>query len=179
VDADALTGLLTPQEREAVDRRLGLRPATAPKTWVPPSAGADGSRFAAPQGRGALYLGDTLATCLKAILHHHARLCAASVGTPAGIRALFRHLVFQVAGDLADAAVVRGGGLHDPSNYAPSWGYGRRARAQGLQGVHYRSVRNRRGRCLAIFEERAVRFLRIQFGAVLLEWDGTVSRRIA
>jgi len=76
-------------------------------------------------------------------------------------------------------AAERRPGLHDPSGYGPSWGYGRLARAAGLDGVHYRSVRRRGGRCLAVFQDRAARFSQVVFGAVVLEWDGSCSRRIA
>ena len=178
-ESNTLASLLTASEREAVHRRLGLPASPAQPAWVPASAGERGGRFAEPHGPGALYLGNDLATCMQEVAHHHALNCAASVGTPPGARAVFQHLRFQVSATLADAAALRGGGLHDPSNYAPSWSFGRLARAAGLAGVHYRSVRRRGGRCLALFENRAARFLRVEFGAVVLEWDGRGSRRVA
>ena len=177
-EADILAGLLAPAERQAVHRRLGLPPPPGP-AWVPASAGAAGSRFAAPLGPGALYLASNLATCIQEVAHHHARQCAASLGTPPGTRAVLRHLVFQMAGTLADASRDRTGGLHHPSEYGPSWAFGSRARAAGLAGVQYRSVRSKDGRCLAVFENRALAFLRVDFGAVVLAWDGVTSHRIA
>lgn len=178
-ESKVLAGLLTVAELDAVNRRLGVPARSASRAWVPGQAGEIGGRFAEPHGHGALYLGNDFATCLKEAAHHHAVNCAASVGTPAGTQAVFRHLIFQVSGTFADASLVRGGGLHDPVDYAPSWSYGRRARAAGLEGVHFRSVRRRGGRCLAVFTNRAARFLRVEDGAVVLEWDGTTSRRIA
>jgi len=177
-ESDILAGLLSAAEMAAVNRRLGLPVPPAP-VWVPPDAGDAGGRFAEPHGPGALYLGRELAGCLGEVEHHHALRCQASVGTPAGARAVFRHLVFEVAGPMADAAAERRPGLHDPADYGPSWGYGRLARAAGLDGVHYRSVRKRGGRCLAVFQSRAARFSHVVFGAVVLEWDGSCSRRIA
>lgn len=178
-ESETIAGLLSTPERDAVNRRLSLRPRNQPPAWIPPRADGEGSRFCEPLGPGALYLGNELPTCLAEVAHHHARHCAASLGTPPGSRAVLRHLIFQVSGTLADATAAPRGGLHDPSTHVPSWAYGRQARAEGLQGVHYRSVRRRGGRCLAIFEERAVRFLRSELGAVILEWDGSTSRRIA
>jgi len=178
-ESKALASLLTANEQDAVNRRLGLPALSDPVAWIPDKTGELGGRFTEPRGPGALYLGNDLSTCLKEIIHHHAVNCAASVGTPAGTQAVFRHLFFQVSGTLADASVVRGSGLHDPLNHAPSWNYGRRARAAGLEGVHFRSVRRRGGRCLAVFNNRAARFLHVEYGAVVLEWDGTISRRIA
>jgi hypothetical protein len=178
-ESDILASLLSVAEVAAIHRRLGLPAANAPAAWVPPSAGGVGARFAEPHGPGALYLALDLETCQAEIIHHHGRWCAESVGMPPGTRAVFRHLVFEVSGAMADATRERGGGLHDRSDYGSSWGYGRLVRAAGLDGVHYRSVRKRGGRCLAVFENRAVRFARVEFGAVVLEWDGTASRRIA
>lgn len=177
-ESNTLAALLTAREQEAVHRRLGI-PTPALPAWIPVTAGEQGGRFAEPHGPGVLYLGNDLATCLKEVAHHHARICAASVGTPPGARAVFRHLIFRVAGTLADAASLHGDGLHDPASYAPSWRFARLARAAALEGVHYRSVRRRGGRCLAVFEPRTARFLRVEFGAVVLEWDGSASQRIA
>jgi len=177
-ESDILASLLTAAEREAVNRRLG-RPTGPTPSWVPPTAPEGGGRFTEPQGPGALYLGNTLETCVAELAYHHGLLCAASVGTPQGTRAVFRHLVFQVAGDFANAAADRKHGLHNPSDYSASWAFGRRAREGGFPGVHYRSVRKRGGRCLAVFEQTVVRFLRFELGAVILEWDGQASRRMA
>lgn len=177
-ESDVLAALLSAEERDAVNRRLG-RVVSQGSRWVPPVMGDRGGRFAEPYGPGALYLGNTLVTCVAEVIHHHGLLCAASVGTPPGTRAVFRHLVFQAVGDFADAARDRRGGLHRPEDYSASWAYGRQVRQAGLPGVHYRSVRKRGGRCLAVFEKRPVRFLRFEFGAVILEWDGMRSARIA
>jgi hypothetical protein len=91
---------------------------------------------------------------------------------------VFRHLVFQVEGRFADASGERRQGLHRPADYGPSWAWGDQVRALGWAGVHYRSVRLRGGRCLAVFDGRAVTLLRAEPGAIILEWDGTRSRRI-
>ena len=177
-EAPILASLLSQAEREAVHRRLDLAPgpgATLP-SWIPTTAGPAGSRFCAPLGPGALYLGNDLATCLAEVAYHHGRACAASLGTPPGTRATLRHLLFQVSGTLADAALDRRQRLHDPFSYGPSWAYGLQVRAEGLPGIHARSVRKRGGRCLAIFQPQPLRRPRATPGAVILEWDGTASR---
>jgi len=175
-ESDLLASLLTAAEVEAVNRRLGLPPAGTP-LWVPSSAGSLGGRFTRPNGPGSLYLGGDLATCVQEVAHHHARHCAASLGTPPGTRAVFRNLRFRVRGTLADAAPDRTGGLHRPEDYGPSWAFGDQARGENRDGVHYRSVRQLGGHCCAVFAARAVTFLGVDFGAVLLEWDGTRSQR--
>ena len=175
-ESDLLASLLTTAEMEAVNRRLGLPPAGAAR-WVPPSAGSLGGRFTRPLGPGSLYLGGDLATCVQEVAHHHARHCAASLGTPPGTRAVFRHLQFQLHGTLANSVRDRAGGLHRPEDYGPSWVFGDRTRRAGLDGVHYRSVRHPGGRCCAVYVDRAASFLRVDFGAVILEWDGTRSQR--
>jgi len=177
-ESDTLVAFLSGAEREALSRRLG-RSSEGPIPWVPALMGDQGGRFAGPHGPGALYLGDTLETCVAEVLYHHGLQCSASVGTPPGTRALFRCLVFQASGAFAEAALDRKGGLHRPDDYAPSWAFGQRVRRAGLPGVHYRSVRRRGGRCLAVFENGALRFLRAEPGAVLLEWDGLRSVRLA
>ncbi len=173
LEADPLAALLAPEERAAVSRRLGH---LFPATWVPPSAGPAGSRYAPPLGPGALYLAADVETCAAEVAHHHARACAASRGTPPGTRAVFRQLAFQVEGIMGDAAAL---GPEDPDDYGPSWGFGTRAREGGLDGILYRSARRTGGRCLAVFNEGAVTFLRAETGAVVLEWDGDQSRRLA
>jgi len=170
-ESDILAALLTAAERDAVNRRLG-RGANARLGWIPPTGSG---RFA--WGFGALYLANDLPTCIDEMIYHHALHCRASEGTPPGTRAVFKHLVFQVDGNFADASGRRA--LHDPLDYGPSWAFGAQARADKLAGVHYRSVRHKGGRCLAAFDETAISYLRMEFGAVVLEWDGGQTVRIA
>jgi hypothetical protein len=177
-ESDVLAGLLTAAERDAVNRRLGLASVLSP-AWVPPSSGPEGGRFVGPRGPGALYLGNNLETCIQEIAYHHAGHCKASTGTPPGTRAVLRHLVFQVDADFADATADRNGGLHKAGDYGPSWAFGRRVLTAELAGVHYRSVRSKGGHCLAVLKNQAITFLRVEFGAVVLEWDGFASHRIA
>lgn len=174
-EASILAAFLSPPEAAAVARRLDSFIAMPP--WIPPNAGP-GGRFAEPHGPGVLYLGHGLDTCLAEFIHHHARICAASIGTPPGARGVFRHQIFTVNGIFAD--VTKGHTpLHDPISYAASWACARLIRAACLDGVHYRSVRRRGGRCLGVFTTSAATFSRAELGAVVLEWDGSTSRRIA
>jgi hypothetical protein len=176
-ESETLAGLLTTAERDAVNRRLGLPSPNLP-IWVPASAGPLGGRFTEPQGPGALYLGGDLQTCLAEVIHHHQAFCAASPGTPPGTRAVFRHLAFQVGGMMAEA-IAHGLGLLDPLDYGPSWTFDRRVRLAGFDGVYYKSVRANDGHCLAVFQDRAATFSHVEFGAVVLVWDGSASIRLA
>jgi RES domain-containing protein len=173
-ESEVLAALLDAEERAAVARRLGYRSDPA---WIPPTTGPQGARFSPPLGPGALYLADGLDTCVAEVAHHHARMCAASRGTPPGTRALFRHLRFGVSGLFADATPDPA--LRDPGDYGPSWAFGARARQEGLDGVHYPSARREEARCLAVFRAGSARLRRTEAGAILLEWDGARSRRIA
>jgi RES domain-containing protein len=176
-NASVLDALLTAGEADAVARRLGLAGPKAP-IWIPGTAGPHGGRFAPPDGHGALYLGNDLSTCLAEVIHHHDLFCSSTPGTARGMHSSFRHLVFQVKGTMADAS-RHGTALRHPTDYAPSWDFGRRVRAARLDGVRYPSVRMAGGACLAVFQNHAVRFDRVDLGAVILEWDGAKSVRIA
>jgi hypothetical protein len=119
-------------------------------------------------------LGDALRTCTAEVAHHHGQLCLESTGTPVGTRATFRHLVFQVDGTLAEVRATAKAAL-EAADDAPSWAVGGDARAAGMDGVRYPSVRLARGRCLAVFEDRALRFDHVEVGLIVLEWDGARS----
>ena len=174
-EASNLAAFLSPPEATAVARRLGSIIATHP--WIPPNAGP-GGRFAEPHGSGVLCLVHDLDTCVADIIHHHTRIWAASIGTPPGARGTFRHLIFTVNGTFVD--ITKGHTpLYDSVSHAASWAYARNVRAACLDGVHYRSIRRRGGRCLGVFTNPAATFSRVEFGAVVLEWDGSASRRIA
>jgi hypothetical protein len=175
-NSSVLDSLLTGAEVAAIARRLG-RPIPVTPDWVPADSGEAGGRFAQPRHAGALYLGNDLETCVAEIIHHHSILCADSDTTPVGMHSTYRHLVFRIAGTMAEAT-RHGRLLLNPSDYAASWNFGRRVRKAQLDGVNYLSVRAPGGTCLAIFENRAVQFHHVEFGAVLLEWDGSRSRRI-
>ena len=175
-ESSALASLLDAAEMAAVNRRLN-RPV--PKlAWVPATMGPEGGRFGAPNGPGVLYLGADLDTCVAEVQHHHALFCAQSTGAPVGTRATFLHLSFGVKGGMADVSKGHTA-LHDPNDYSASWAYGWQVRAADLDGVHYRSVRKRGSRCVGVFKDGAVNLLRQETGAVILEWDGTASRRTA
>jgi hypothetical protein len=112
------------------------------------------------------------------VIHHHTRISRESLGTPPGTRAVFRQLVFRVDGEVAEVAGGRSAVLR-PADYAPSWAFGHQVVVEGLDGVAYPSVRAVGGACLAILQDQAIRLDRVEFGAVVLEWDGTKSARMA
>lgn len=175
-NSSVLSSLLDLEEQAAVNRRLGL-PAPAEPVWIAPTAGPNGGRFTRPGGSGALYLGNDLATCLAEVIHHQNLLFASAPATPRGMRPSFRHLIFRVDGIMAQAT-KHGGSLLHPADYTASWTFGTLVRAANLDGVRYPSVRAAHGTCVAVFGNRAVRFERVDFGAVVLEWDGTAAVRI-
>lgn len=175
-ESEALAAHLSAAQIDAVYRRLRL-PSPALPTWIPATAGQH-CRFAEPGVAGALYLADTIETCVAEVVHHHGRICRESVGTPPGTRAVFRHLLFQVDGRMAEVVGRRSAAMR-ADDYGPSWTFGRKVRAAGLDGIRYPSVRALPGTCLAVLEERAVRFDRVEFGAIVLEWDGSHSNRMA
>jgi hypothetical protein len=176
VNSSILASLLDLEEQRAVNRRLGL-PGPEEVQWIPATSGPHGGRFVRPGGPGALYLGDALATCLAEVIHHQNLLFASAPSTPRGMHTSFRQLVFRVDGAMADAA-RHGRPLRHPIDYAPSWVFGAQVRAARLDGIRYTSVRATRGSCVAAFESGAARFDRVEYGAVVLEWDGSTVVRI-
>lgn len=180
-ESGVLAALLNSSEAEAVRQRLAQRFSTASAlpAWMPGTSGPEGARFAPPNTAGVLFLGDGIETCLAEVAYHFGRLCAASLGTPPGTRGTFRRLRFVVNGTFADTTGKAPAGVHSRVDYSASWGFARQARVANLAGVHYRSARRRGGVCLAVFDHRTVEFKNVEFGAVVMEWDGSAVQRIA
>ena len=180
-ESGVLAALLNASEAEAVRGRLGQRFSAAPAfpIWMPRTSGPEGARFGPPNTAGVLFLGDGIETCLAEVTHHFGRLCSASQGTPPGTRGIFRRVRFAVTGDFADTTSKAPARVHSKTDYSASWGFARQVRAANLAGVRFLSARRRGGVCLAVFDHVMVEFKRVEFGAVVLEWDGARVQRIA
>lgn len=117
---------------------------------------------------GVYSAGDGEEVAIREVAHHHARTMAASREAP-GWTSQFRLLVGRLDLDLHD---VRGiDACHAPDDYEASQRLGRRLRAQGANGVVYRSVRCPGGECAAVFWPDLVP-LPVQADHFDYHWDG-------
>lgn len=97
---------------------------------------------------GVYSAGDREEVALREVAYHHGRAMAASDETP-GWTSQFRMLVAGIDIDLHD---LRGNdACHQPDDYAASQALARQLRADGSNGVVYRSVRCPGGECVGIF----------------------------
>lgn len=100
-------------------------------------------------GRYGVYsAGDREEVAIREVAYHHGCAMAASAESP-GWTSQFRVLVNRLDLDLHD--VRARADCHDPSDYSVPQALGRRLRAEGSNGVLYRSVRCPDGRCAGIF----------------------------
>ena len=108
------------------------------------------SRFS--DGRyGVLYVAERFETALAETIHHH-QLFMRRTGEPAGWTSQFRELVMEVAlaaHDVSDRAQYHE--VLDPDDYAPAQQLGAALRDRGSDGILYPSVRDDKGRCVALF----------------------------
>ena len=107
------------------------------------------SRFS--DGRfGVLYVADRFETALAETVHHH-QLFMRRTGEPAGWTSQFRELVMELAlaaHDVSDRAQYHE--VLDPDDYAPAQQLGAALRDRGSDGILYPSVRDDKGRCVAL-----------------------------
>ena len=97
---------------------------------------------------GLYYAGDRTEVAIAETIHHHARFMRATNEAP-GWTSQFRMLVAGIDIDLHD---LRGNdACHQPDDYAASQALARQLRADGSNGVVYRSVRCPGGECVGIF----------------------------
>lgn len=97
---------------------------------------------------GVYSAGDREEVAIREVAHHHGLAMAASREAP-GWTSQFRMLVGRLDLDLHD---LRGrDACHRPDDYAASRALARRLRADGSNGVLYRSVRCPGGECVGIF----------------------------
>lgn len=99
-------------------------------------------------GYGVYSAGDSEEVAIREVAHHHGRAMADS-GQEPGWTSQFRVLVNRLDLDLHDVRPDES--CHDPDDYAAPQALGRRLRAEGSNGVVYRSVRCPGGECAGIF----------------------------
>ena len=160
----ARAGVFRPQAPALrdMDRLPQLRAYLASPGRGPVSRFCDGSFR-------ALYAGESLATCVAEMVHHHGRALADSREPPGAIR-VFEALALKVTGRFKD---LRQGhaALHRPQDYAPAQALGRELKGLGEPGLAFRSARRKGGACLALFLSAPVKTCVLK-QMVPLQWDG-------
>ena len=116
---------------------------------------------------GVWYCGDRFEVALAETAHHFARFLRATNEGPAD--AQYRELTADIAGGFvaADESCL------DPDDWSPGQAFGARLRAEGADGVVYRSVRWPAGNAAAVFWPDGVRLPVRQGRHLLYHWDGT------
>lgn len=135
-------------------------------THTPPGGG----RFS-ESSHGAYYAARTLETAIAETSYHRTRFMEATHEPP-------MHLDMRVLEAELDARLhdLRGMRLRRPEIYATddygaSQALARTLRAEGSDGVVYDSVRDERGRCVAVFRPRRVKNCR-EMRHLTYVWDG-------
>lgn len=127
-----------------------------------PSRFADGSF-------GVYYAAAKISTAIKETVYHRERFLADSQ-TPA-CDVTMRSYVGGVALPMVDVRVGHDE-LHTPDSYAASQQFARAAKAAGMNGIVYRSVRDPGGECIAALRPKAVT-IPTQSAHFLYRWDGS------
>jgi len=133
-----------------------------------------GSRFANQQF-GAYYAGDSLETAIAETVYHKEIEMAAA--KEESIELTMRCYVGAIALPMHDIRGPEFNNLHDPdpAQYGVTQGFAARLRAEGSNGLLYRSVRAEGGECIAAFKPKAV-VRPVQGGHLKYFWDGTKQR---
>lgn len=132
-------GLVPAKERIAGP---GTTPIMAAFTHLNP----EGSRFS-DGSYGVYYCAQTLATALAEVRYHQERFLRRT--NEASIRQEMRLYLSDLDAKLID--VRKHAEFHHPDDYAPGQRLGKVMRAEGKDGVLYRSVRESGGQCAAVF----------------------------
>jgi len=99
---------------------------------------------------GVLYIAREFETALAETVHHHQRFMAATA-EPENWSSQFREILLDVDCDLLPLETRAHAALLRPDDYALSQAFAAAARAAGANGIHYPSVRNEGGACVALF----------------------------
>lgn len=97
---------------------------------------------------GVYSAGDREEVAIREVAHHHG-VAMANSGEEPGWTSQFRMLVNRLDLDLHDARPHER--YHAPDDYTAPQALGRRLRAEGANGIVYRSVRCPGGECAAVF----------------------------
>ena len=121
------------------------------------------NRFNRAGGDGALYAADSLPAAIEEIRWHLAHPDSENV--PFDKTRVYRAVSMHLSGDFLDMEQVRPGhrALHpDPAiGYPAGARLADRARAAGLAGIAYPSVRNENGQCMAVFYRESIDEIRL------------------
>jgi hypothetical protein len=137
--------LVPPQDRIS---GAGTTPIMAAFTHLNP----EGSRFS-DGSYGVYYCAQKLETALSEVRYHQERFLLRTGEGP--IRLELRLYLADLDARLVD--VRRLGECHRPDDYGPSRKLGVALRAEGRDGVLYRSLRHESGLCAAVFRPRLLR----------------------
>lgn len=121
---------------------------------------------------GAYYAAQTLDTSIAEVAFHTARFAAKTPTPPMDFDK--RIIEADIAGAFHDISTVPPSDPvydPDPAHYAAARSLARTVRSGGGAGIFYRSVRDPKGRCVAVFVPRFVANAHTA-GYVGLRWDG-------
>jgi RES domain len=132
--------------------------------------GPGGGRFT-DEERGAWYAGRSIETAIAETVHHRT-MELSEVGffdTFVQMRDYLANIAAPLHDLRADAPAFRR--FYDPDSYTASQQLGRELRAQGSEGVLYRSVRHAQGECVVAFRPQILRDVRVG-GHFEYRWHG-------
>lgn len=173
-----------------INERLGAIAAIAPAERVAgPGASVVMAPFAhvSPQGSrfsdgrfGVFYAAHRVPTAIAEVRYHRERFLRATHEPPQTLELMLYEA--SISGSVHDIRASANRGWYDPHSYARSQPLGVRLHAAGSGGIVYRSVRDPRGQCVAVFRPRLVRSCR-PVKPLFAHWDGaritTVSEPVA
>jgi RES domain-containing protein len=120
---------------------------------------------------GIWYCGDRFEVALAETAFHFERFMRATA-EPAG-DADFRELTCRIGGAMHDLRKADPEGCLAPDDWAPGQALGRRVRAEGADGVVYRSVRAATGLAAGLFWPDGVTLPVLQARQLRYRWDGS------
>ncbi|HJW54037.1 MAG TPA: RES family NAD+ phosphorylase [Burkholderiaceae bacterium] len=143
----------------------GSGPIMAAFTHLNPA----GSRFS-DGSFGVFYAARDKAAAVAETRYHQARFLAATREPPIQLQMRVYHV--EVSGRLHELRdMQKDHPVYDPASYAVSQALARELRAQGSNGVTYRSVRMEGGECVAAFRTLPLSNCR-HASQMLYQWDG-------
>ena len=180
----AFEALTSPSATDLLARLSNVEPA---RRFVGPGSSdamAPFLYYAPPGGRfsdgsyGVYYAARDRATAISETRFHRERLLR-EAGAPSQVVAL-RVLLAALDVVVVDLRAETAAELSDPdpAHYGAAQAFGARSRADGANGVAYRSVRREGGECVALFHSRAVGAVR-RAEQLHYEWSGTRREVVA
>jgi hypothetical protein len=129
-----------------------------------------GSRFS-DGSYGVFYAAREKETAVAETMYHQGRFLSATSEAPIQLQMRVYHV--EVAGSLYDLrGIPAGDAIGAPDSYAASQAVGKQLRAEGGNGIVYRSVRYEPGECVAAFRTTVLSNCR-HGSQMLYQWDGS------